>query len=408
VTQHEEDEDVATLRRRAATMTLPPSRLTANNLLADGRRARRRRRRRSVAASAGALVVTAGIVVGIGGYLPGRGDAGTPAPPDAIGVPATPVAPGPCTVERLALPAGAVGGGVNGGSPNGRYLAGFVATRNDPGRPVWWDGNRVQRIPVGGTGEAKGVNDSGVVVGGSGSVAWAYADGKLTELPLPDGYTSAEANAINDRGQVTGVVFAGERVAAVVWHGTGARARVEVLSAPKGGAMGFSISDSGIVVGRLNSGGLYRWDTRGQGGRLAPPAGTGRGHVAGTRGESAYGAADVLGKGEASDWPPRADAPRVGVVWDLRTGTASAVGDGEVGAVSRRGHLVVNRPDDTVVLREPNGSQRELPNLGSPGVHGHTVNDDGTRVTGTVVDGEHPAGGSYLSPVRWSCPAPGS
>jgi hypothetical protein len=415
VTHLETDEDSAYLRTQVSAVALSPTRLTANDLLADGRRARRRRRRRSVAASGGALVLTAGVVVGIGAYLPDRGGAAT-APPASAAAPATnpspTVAPGPCTVAPLALPRGAVDGAVNTGSPNGRYLAGYATTSTDPGMPVWWDGNKVQRIPVSGTGEAKGVNDSGVVVGGTGGVAWAYANGRLTELPVPKGYTSAEANAINARGQVTGVAFAGDRVAAVIWHGTSSNSAVEVLTAPKGGAMGFGISDSGIVVGRLNSGGLFSWDAQGRGSRLALPAGTTGGHVAGVRGELAYGAAKVAGGGDAPDLRQPdgvyvADVDQVGVVWDLRTGTAAAAGDGMVNAVNGRGHLVLNRPDNTVVLREPDGSQRELPSDGSPSIHGYTVSEDGTRVAGARTTGPHPAGGSLSAPVRWSCPASG-
>ncbi|MFC6017526.1 hypothetical protein ACFP2T_15090 [Plantactinospora solaniradicis] len=406
MTSFEGDDDAMRFQRQVAAVTLPPSRLTADDLLAEGQRARRRRRGRSVAASVGALVLTAGVVVGIGAYLPEGGGGGTT---PAVGAgpltpsPTTPAARRPCTVEPLALPHGAVDGAVNAGSPNGRYLAGFIRTKTEPGAPAWWNGSRVQRIPVSGTGEAKGVNDSGTVVGGSGSRAWTYANGKLTKLPLPQGYTAAEANAINDRGQVAGVLFGGGRVAAAVWHGTGADARVEVLKAPKGGAMAFGISDSGIVVGRLNEGGLYRWDAEGRGSRLAPPGGTTHGHVAGAQGEWAYGAADVSsGDGTTPDpqMTRRDDgvyvsaAPRAAVLWDLRTGAASAVGDGQVGAVNARGQLVVNGPDNTVVLREPDGSQRELPLPDSTSRYAYALSGDGTRIGGT----------SKNQPVRWTCP----
>jgi uncharacterized membrane protein len=404
-TSFDGDDDAMTFQRQVSAVPLPPSRLTANDLLAEGQRARRRRRRRSVAASVGALVLTAGVVVGIGAYLPGGG--GT-APAVGAGPltpsPTTPAAPQPCTVERLPLPSGAIDGAVNRGSPNGRYLAGFVRTRTDPGAPAWWNGSRVQRIPVSGTGEAKGVNDSGTVVGGAGSRAWTYANGKLTTLPLPQGWTGAEANAISNRGQVAGVLFGGGRVAAAVWHGTGANARVEVLKAPKGGAMAFGISDSGIVVGRLNEGGLYRWDTEGRGSRLAPPGGTTNGHVAGAQGEWAYGAANVSSGDGPTPEPQmtRRDdgvyvsaAPRAAVLWDLRTGVATAVGDGEVGAVNKRGQVVVNGPGNTIVLREPDGSQRELSLPSSPSRYAYALSDDGTRIGGT----------SKNQPVRWTCPA---
>ncbi|MBE1487712.1 hypothetical protein [Plantactinospora soyae] len=406
MTSFEGDDDAVTFQRQVSTVTLPPGRLTASDLLAEGQRARRRRRGRSVAASVGALVLTAGVVVGIGAYLPGGGGAATP---PAVGAgPLTPsptasAAPRPCTVERLPLPRGAVDGAVNAGSPNGRYLAGFIRTRTVPGTPAWWDGSRVQRIPISGLGEAMGVNDSGVVVGDSGSGAWTYANGKLTMLPLPKGYTSGEATAINNRGQVAGVLLGGGRVAAVVWHGTGANARVEVLKAPKGGAMAFGISESGIVVGRLDEGGLYRWDAEGRGSRLASPQGSTDGHVTGAGGEWAYGAADASGGDGAGPDPQLTQQSggvliqgdrRTATLWDLRTGAASVVGDGQVGAVNQRGQLVVNGPDNTMVLRQPDGSQRELALPDGPSRYAYSLSDDGTRIGGTSED----------QPVRWTCP----
>jgi uncharacterized membrane protein len=296
--------------------------------------------------------------------------------------------------RRLALPAGAAGGEVNAVSPSGRYLVGFFSAKNNPGKPVRWDGTRAEPIPITGTGEAQGVNDSGVVVGegqtaGGRGFAWAYVDGKVVELPIPKGYSGAEATAVNTAGQVAGVLFAGDRAAAVVWQATTATARVDVLDAP-GGAMAFGISDSGVQVGGLHDGSAaYRWDANGRGSKLASPAGTEGGGAHGVRGDWAYGLLSKAGQPGQTDTTSVTAGPvaidwNVAVAWDLRTGQASTVDGGRVEAVSATGQVVVNHTDSTASIREVDGTLRPLPALTAQGkAYAYALSDDGTRAAGS-------------------------
>jgi probable HAF family extracellular repeat protein len=391
------------LRELLSAVHPPASTMTATSLVREGRRTRRRRRQWLVTGAAGLATLGLASAAGVAGLVDRKAPAG-PEEPRQVGTSATPAVIA-CAVQRLALPRGTTEGYVNAGSPNGRYLAGFAAVKDGLGRPVRWDGTRAEPIPVGGTGEAQGVNDSGVVVGeaqtaGRRSFAWAYAGGKVVELPIPDGYTGAEATAVNAAGQVSGVLFAGDRAAAVVWQAPTANADVDVLDAP-GGAMAFGISDSGVVVGGLHDGSAaYRWDSRGKGSKLARPAGTAGGGAHGIRGEWAYGLLPKAGKPDLSAETGATDGLsidwNVAVVWNLRTGAATQVDDGRVEAVSATGQAVVNHPDRTASIRAVDGTLLELPALpvkGAADAYAYALSDDGTR-----------AGGSSAGdPVRWSC-----
>ena len=387
------------LREILSTIEPPASGITAAGLLQEGRRARRRRRQWYTASAAGAvtfgLVVTAGLV----------GRAGTvPSPQAGASTPAA--APG-CTAERLALPPNTNEGGVNAASPDGRHLAGAVTGPGNPALPVRWDGTRAVPIPIDGTGEATGVNDSGVAVGrgqtaGHQHYAWAYAGGKVVKLPVPKGYTGAEASAVNAAGQVAGVLFAGEHNAAVVWQSATADAGVTVLDAP-GGAMAFGISDEGVVVGSLETGAAYRWDANGRGSKLAGPAGTDGGSGAlGVRGDWVYG---LLTKSEPSAGDKTAFPggtvidPNVAVLWNLATGKAGTVDDGRVEAISPTGQITVNGKDGTASIRQASGESRPLPPLTAGAkAYAYALSDDGTLAGGASAD----------RPVRWSCAAEGN
>ncbi|TDC78768.1 hypothetical protein E1193_20170 [Micromonospora sp. KC606] len=391
------------MRELLSSVDIPASRMNATDLVREGARTRRRRRQRLTMSVAGVATLGLGAAIGVAG-LPGRPGGPAPGLSQRAGASAT-AAPVACAVQRLALPKGSTAGEVTAGSPNGRYLAGVVTGKDNPGKPVFWAGARPVPIPIDGTGEAEGVNDSGVVVGEGQTAdrrhyAWAYVDGKVVELPVPNGYTGAEASAINAKGQVAGVLFAGDRTAAVVWQAPTATARAKVLEAP-GGAMAFGISDSGVVVGGLHDGSAaYWWDARGLGGKLTSPAGTVGGSAYGVRGDWAYGLLKRDGKPPTGD--PTASAPqttdsRVAVVWDLRNDRAATVDDGRVQAVNINGQVVVDHPHNTASIREVDGTLRALPGLAAEGTtHATTLSDDGTRA----------GGGSADIPVSWFC-APG-
>ncbi|MEV0806422.1 hypothetical protein [Micromonospora sp. NPDC050200] len=418
----DEDRDAAVVRTLLSTVAPPPGRVAAAGLLADGRRARRRRR--SAAAVAGVFVLSLATVGGVSAFDRSRDDSGSQVlSPAAVGT-AGPSAP--CTVAALELPPKATTAEVNAGSPSGRFLAGFSSVGNALATPVRWDGTRAEPIKVNGPAEAKGVNDSGVTVGSgqdaSGrSVAWAYVNGKVITLPIPEGYTGAEATAINARGDVAGVLFGGDRTAAAVWRGTSANAQVDILPAP-GRAMAFGISDSGVVVGALDDdqgGSAYMWNAQGQGSHPTVPDGLSSSRMRGAQGEWAY--ADLFRRGVGPSGPTQvpsrtqhsrdrvatpptpdaqtADSQKVAVVWDLRTGQATTVSGGEVRAVNSGGEMVVNHDDRTASLRSADGTLRKLPSLpGENNAYAFAVSDAGTQAAGT----------SGHKPVRWQCQAGGN
>jgi probable HAF family extracellular repeat protein len=382
----------ARMREMLSSVDMPASRLSAVDLARSGAQVRRRRRQLVTAGMAGVATLGLGTAIGVASGSP----APAPEVTQPVGASATP-APVACVAQRLPLPEGATAGEVTTGSPSGRYLAGLVTGKDDPGKPARWSGARVEQIPIDGTGEAEGVNERGIVVGegqtaGRRHYAWAYADGKVVELPVPDGYTGAEAQAINARGQVAGVLFAGDRAAAVVWQTPTATAQVKVLESP-GGAMAFGISDDGVVVGGLHDGSsAYRWDAQGRGGKLTSPAGTVGGSAYGVRGEWAYGLLTRAGKPPTGD--PTAGTPQTvdwntAVVWNLRSGRATPVGDGRVQAVNLGGQTMVDHPDGRASVREVDGTLRALPGP----AHGAALSDDGFLAAGSSAD----------RPVSWLC-----
>ncbi|MEH1168967.1 hypothetical protein V6V47_26645 [Micromonospora sp. CPCC 205539] len=327
----------------------------------------------------------------------------------------------PCTVAALQLPPSATSAEINAGSPSGRFLAGFSSVGKALATPTRWDGTRAEAIKVIGPAEAKGVNDSGVTVGsGQGangrSIAWAYVNGKVITLPIPAGYTGAEATGINARGEVAGVLFGGVRTAAARWRDTTANAQVDILPA-SGPAMAFGISDSGVVVGGLDDdkgGSAYLWDAQGQGSSPVVPDGFVSPRVSGAQGEWAYG---VLSRRTGEPALPKVperrgsrvatspnsggqttDSQTAAVAWDLRTGQATTVSGGDVGAVSSDGEMVINHDGGTASLRSADGTFLTLPSL---------FDNDSTYAVALDGGGTQAAGISGRKPVRWQCPEGG-
>jgi uncharacterized membrane protein len=413
---HDEDRDAAVMRTILAEVTPPPGRTVAADLLHDGRRARRRRRRSAAAAGVAAVSLAAFGGVSATNHSKAGSD-GRMVSPAAVGASNE---SGLCAVTRLELPAQATRAMVNAGSPSGRFLVGFSSEGNSTPTPVRWDGTRAEFIAVGGPAEANDVNDKGVAVGGGRdaagrSTAWAYVSGNVVTLPIPVGYTAAEATAINAHGDVAGVLFDGDRTAAVVWRGTSADAEVNVLSAP-GRAAAFGISDEGVVVGGVNGddkNSAFVWSADGGGGWATVPDGFTSAGMFGVQGEWAYG---PLGKeaerrvpieaptaapigDRAATHPPSGNGTnsrQSAVIWDLRTGRPTIVPDGDVRAVSARGETSVNHDDRTASLRSADGTLRSLPSLpGEDSAYAFALSDGGTQVAGV----------SGNLPVRWQCSA---
>ncbi|MEV4758105.1 hypothetical protein AB0J86_23720 [Micromonospora sp. NPDC049559] len=430
----DEGRDEAVIRIIMSEVEPPPGRMGAADLLAAGRRARRRRR--STAATAGAFVLS---LLAVGGVQ--LLDRDGPADPPALLGPAAMTSttpPPPCTATPLELGPKATEGSVNAGSPSGRYLVGFTSFKGTIGSAVRWDGTKQQRLPVPGVlADPLAVNDSGLVVGryqtGARTVAWAWTgSGDLIHLPIPAGYTGAEANAVNAAGDVAGVLFGRKGTVPVVWRGVNAKAWPEEVKAP-GKALAFGISDAGVVVGTVEGekGSVpYQWDAAGVGSPLALPDGTSAATVLGVRGDWAYGllfpkptdGADpsaveqrkqaaalaqeklqpygpeaTRGPGTAAGFPNPAATRQLGIaaVWDLRNGTAAVVTEGRIGVVNSRRWLVVNRPEGLAELRAPDNTSRELPGLrGKPDSYAAALSEDGGWIGGS----------SAGVPVRWNCP----
>lgn len=98
---------------------------------------------------------------------------------------------------------------------NGGVVAGYDRGLIFPPEPnVCWtagrDGIR-HELPPSGDGTAfifiEDINDTGVVVGGSGEVPLRYANGRTESLGLPDGFSHGHARAVNAGGDVVGVLY---------------------------------------------------------------------------------------------------------------------------------------------------------------------------------------------------------
>lgn len=250
--------------------------------------------------------------------------------------------------------------------PTGRYAVGWyrpnhLSAAEGADVLVRWDNGVPHPLPVSGLDAyAAGVNSAGVVAGYVGHAqtdqsAWVYADGQVTTLPLPAGYSSAAAIAINGRGEVVGNAYkdSGD-LSVVVWSVDGSRA--PRLLEPRG-ASAFDIADDGTVVGIL-AGPVrpYAWDPDGVGRVLPVPAGAQQAIPATVRGEWAAGGAQER------------SGAAMALRWNLRTGEVSVVGGREpafASAVNSRGDVALPSASDTggfpQLVRD--GVATELPRL---------------------------------------------
>ncbi|WP_020668290.1 HAF repeat-containing protein [Amycolatopsis nigrescens] len=103
-------------------------------------------------------------------------------------------------------------------------VVGMSQNAQEEMRPFLWTRGRMTDLGTfgGKHGEAAAVNDHGDVAGSSqdaagNSHAFLWRDGKLTPLPVPPGFTTSSAYAINNQGMVTGVVSNGTEHREVLW-----------------------------------------------------------------------------------------------------------------------------------------------------------------------------------------------
>jgi probable HAF family extracellular repeat protein len=158
---------------------------------------------------------------------------------------------------------------LNGGSyepaalPQGINNAGQVVGTTPIGYPVIWNG--VVPTSLGGQGYAYAINNAGQVVGVQGYTATRWSGSITTPplSPLPEAVYSI-ARGINDNGQVAGTsqgytangTLYGN---AVIWNGGTPTA----LSTPSGSgsSAAYAINNSGQVVGVINGFGATIWNS---------------------------------------------------------------------------------------------------------------------------------------------------
>ncbi|GAA3235168.1 hypothetical protein GCM10010532_072940 [Dactylosporangium siamense] len=216
-------------------------------------------------------------------------------------------------------------------------------------------------------------------------------DGAVADLPMPDGAVISDAVAVNDRGEIAGIVYYPDSSAkAVVWPATHDRARL--LQAGGKDTMAAGIGEDGTVgtVGTRER--AYRWTPDGTGRALALPEGYLSSEGQAISGDWAIGVASTgraartarrswspAARRSAGTWPPGPSStglPVVPVAVD-GTGAIAGRGPGEQATVWRDGALFT------------------LPSL------------DGRRaiVSGFAGDGHtlvgHSDGPGGLSPVVW-------
>jgi hypothetical protein len=375
------------LRERLETTEVPAVRLTVEDLVGSGRR--RVRRRRTLQA-AGAVALATGVLLAMPPVLARHG--GGWAPSAAMSTVR-------CPVRVLPLPPGADSVSADAVDPSGRYILGNEdAGSAGPGngfakmRPVLWTDGHPQVLPlITKTAQATAVNASGVVVAlaaVNGTQEWdailRYTDARPTRLiPPPGEWLFNGIVKINTAGDT--LVSAnsrtepGRRAAVFLWP-AGSTTGIK-LPLPAGAA-GFDLTDDGTIIGDIMSDDLqkftaYAWDRKGNGRKLAVPAGQ-YSEAFAARGEWATG--NLRPSGVAR--------------WNLRTGALTVLDDvqGIPNAINVDGWIVAGAAvyrDDAPVKLAPVGKATGYP---------IAIADNGT-----VVGSLQEAPGRSQTPLAWSC-----
>jgi uncharacterized membrane protein len=281
----------------------------------------------------------------------------------------------------------------------GTFLPDTPPAADQPQRPVFrWDGEVPTLLPVP-DGTATGVNRHGAVVGtgnyrigGVGDlvqVGWIYHEAyNYVVLPVPEGYTGAAANAINDKSEVVGVALKdGESVAVVIWapSATGYLPRVFEASP---GVQANDITEDGTVVGREDQR-PYAWAPDGTVWALPLPAGAGTGAALQARGAWAVGHIN-------------ADVDLM-VRWNLRTDDLVVAGEypegSEFAAISTTGD-VAYYPGGQGSVIDHYGERYALPFVSELPDASRTGGPVAISDNGRIVAGAYPE--SNLS-VLWRC-----
>ena len=391
-------DDEQELIARLVEVDAPPSRLGVDDVVRAGRKRAFRRRATAGTGSVALAVALLAIPValkGVGAHP--QPQAGTPvagSPSAAASAsPSATAAPAQCQMSALTVPAGQRNVTATGVDPTGRHVIGH-GTSGQNFIPILWTDGQPKVVPVHGrSAELGAVNSQGVAVGIVTDATlkqedvFRYANGTVTRLKMPAGHWHPyPAPSINAAGDVIVNVepsgnSGGEGSIVLLWK-AGSVTPVK-LPLPKA-ANAFSITDDGMIVGGTYVDGLgkdaYVWDQKGNGRKLATPAGQTAAAYAG-RGDWATG----------GYWPEQSI-----VLWNLRTGvvtTVPEVGPGlrvnGSGWVTAWGKL----------FRE--GAQVALPTA-----QGHRADAQDVSDNGLVVGGEQAMVGKEevsLGPRVWQC-----
>ena len=134
---------------------------------------------------------------------------------------------------------------------NGRFAIGMYQTEDRTSFPVRWDGTASAYPPAapGQFGNLNALDVDGTAFGrvGGKPVRWA-ADGGITTMALPTGFTAGEVARVNDRGTAAGVAI-GSTYRPVRWSPSGGVALLPVPAGTHGFALG--VNDRGVVVGEF-------------------------------------------------------------------------------------------------------------------------------------------------------------
>jgi hypothetical protein len=395
----ETDEEYAgVMLRPLAVEPLPSPDVDIERAIVAGRRGKRRRRALAGVAvvAAGALTVTAAV-----GII--RSDGAGTDPSVAADVTATGAAPGPvsCRIERLAVPGDDRPVRVTGMDPTGRFVLGQVLPTNnvDFDQPTLiWDNGRLTSVQLPGTQqELADITTSGIAIGtyyqGDRPRPVVVRGGQVTALA---GVYAGQAMAINDAGTIVGgnIRSAGAAPVPVRWDSPTSQAADLPFPAGFPYAFATGITEDGTIVGNVNNdrgeSRPYVWLPGGAGRELPAPAGV-------------VAIPTSVGGDWASGGGPATGG--AGVVWNLRTGEATALPGFRPGSVGSNGWLVgvdTTRHPGAALLAE--GRTIPLPALAE-------LSNDATNVVAAISnDGRVLAGHSDASaapdttkPVLWHC-----
>ncbi|WP_433040509.1 hypothetical protein [Dactylosporangium sp. CS-033363] len=407
------------LLQRYAEQDIAPTRRSADDVL-DAAKTQIRRGRTRVAVLTGIAVVL--VVAGAAFALPSR-------KPDK-GLPAVPATPSPswtereyppafskpgaalhCTAKALPDPAGAdpVHRAVQAMDPTGRWIVGSSSL----GLLVWENG-RVS-IPSGGKYFAPNAVDASGTVAGyevlnkGGTAAAIFRSNRITRLPTPEEVGASQAMRIDAHGNVLGfgVIGGDGRRVILYWPASGGVVKLqsppELTDESTGPTGPSAMNDDGVLIGHVFQDKrrmAYRWNADGTGTVLDSPAYEGM-QMGGdwVVGDGLVGADREFfsnNKGNPSPYFPH-------VRWNLRSGTADALGRFQTIAVSASGRLVgMGYSDYFGPAVWSDGTVTKLPLLKSwkkPEVRYTAISADGRTIVASSREDGH---GEY-DIVQWTC-----